>query len=73
LPLNWVFGGVLEAYGVTSCSQLPRNQVEFSAFYIDNAAGVHVAPPTWTTEVSAVSPSCGFRITYPVGGVVLSE
>ncbi len=47
---NWVFGGALETYGVSSCSQFPADgSTHFTTIraYIDNAL---VSNPAWTIQ-----------------------
>lgn len=63
-PMNWTFGGVLEAYGVSSCSEFPGTSVTYTSFYFDNITGAHVADPSWShgTPGSGTSPSCGYSI-----------
>jgi hypothetical protein len=68
--MDWVFGGAMEAYNATSCSQLPGGTVTFSDFHINNAAGTHVATPTWQLDVSGGTPNCGYSITRSGSNVV---
>jgi hypothetical protein len=74
VPLNWIFGGVLEVDAstpVSSCSEFPSDSVTFSDFYINKANGTHVATPSWSSSVRQnPSPACSFSITYPGGGKV---
>ena len=61
--MNWVFGGVLEVYTVTSCSQLPGGSVKNSAFYLEDVANVRKYP-SWSKAVtSGLSPACGYGVT----------
>jgi hypothetical protein len=71
LTMNWIFGGVLEAYNIGSCSQLPGGTVTFSAFHVNNANGTHVATPAWHHDVGSVSPACGYSITQSGSNVIL--
>jgi hypothetical protein len=71
LQMNWLFGGVLEAYGVSACNELPSSTVTFSAFYVNNANGTHVATPAWRHDVGSPSPSCGYNITQSGSNVIL--
>lgn len=65
VAMNWVFGGALEAYDISACSQLPGGTVTFSDFYIDVApSGAHVATPAWTSSYWGASPSCGYSLSY---------
>lgn len=62
--MNWVFGGSLEAYNLSSCSQFPGNSVTFRHFYLVDVAG-YIKNPYWSGGVYAgLSPSdCGFGVT----------
>jgi hypothetical protein len=74
VPLNWLFGGVLEVYGITNCDQLPGGTVRFSDFYVTKApSGTHVKLPKWNISVNTnASPACGYGITqYSDGDVLL--
>jgi len=64
--LTWVFGGVLEAYGVSSCSQYPSNgSIAFSNIKVYDLNQVQVASPPWTKDypVGSTSPQCNYGIT----------
>lgn len=63
--MNWTFGGVLEAYGVSSCNQFPGTSVTFSAFYLNDITGAHIATPSWThnTASGGTSPWCSYSVS----------
>lgn len=63
--MNWTFGGALEAYSVNSCDQFPGTSVTFSAFYLDDITGAHIATPSWThnTAPSGTSPWCSYSMS----------
>lgn len=63
LQMNWVFGGVLEAYHISQCSQLPSESVTFSGFFINNTNGAHISTPSWNKNLLRHSPTCGYKIT----------
>ena len=42
---DWVFGAVLESYGVTQCSQYPSDQHVFSQLYLTTLSGPEL--PSW--------------------------
>jgi hypothetical protein len=63
LSMNWVFGGVLEAYSVSSCSQFPGGYVKFGSFYLEDV-GNYIKYPSWSrSPASGLSPSCAYGVT----------
>lgn len=61
--MNWVFGGVLEAYSVSSCSQFPGGYVKFGNFYMEDV-GNYIKYPSWSVSpASGLSPSCAYGVT----------
>lgn len=59
---DWAFGGVLEAYGITSCQQYPASgSVNFSNIWVQTTGGSWLSP-TWTKSVGSLSPSCGYSV-----------
>ncbi|HEU4727430.1 MAG TPA: hypothetical protein VFT22_06070 [Kofleriaceae bacterium] len=78
--MNWVFGNVLEAYSIDTCSELPASSpVTASAFSFRTAPnGTAVATPTWDQHTLAQSPSCSYSVsatasTASVGWVAASQ
>jgi hypothetical protein len=62
---NWLFGHVLEAYGIDTCSELPASSPSVaSGFVLRNAAGTTVSPPAWTNSLLGVTPSCSYAISH---------
>lgn len=61
--LNWIFGGVLEAYNVTQCNQYPASgNVAYQNVTANSVGGVNI-PPTWTPVVfSGLTPSCNYAV-----------
>ncbi len=61
--MTWVFGGVLEAYGVNSCSQYPGdNHITFNNVSVHSVAGNNLSP-TWTNRLWGASPSCSASVS----------
>lgn len=73
-PMNWTFGGVLEAYGVSSCSEFPGTSVTYTDFYFNDATGAYAPDPSWTygTAAAGTSPSCSYGIGGGNSSVVLN-
>jgi hypothetical protein len=68
---NWVFAGVLEAYGVSACSDLPASgQLSFDnqAFTTVSGAG---AQPDWQLSVGQLPVTCGYGGTAQGSSVTL--
>ncbi len=64
--LTWVFGGVLEAYGVDTCNQYPRSgSISFTSIAVYNLNKVQIASPSWSHDmpVGSQSPQCNYGIT----------
>jgi hypothetical protein len=60
---NWAFSSVLEAYGITSCSEFPASNdtlFENNAVYHGYPSFVSVAPGWYGAVYSYGGPSCGF-------------
>jgi hypothetical protein len=63
LSMNWVFGGALEVYSVSTCGQLPGGNVKFRAFYMEDVRNV-IKTPTWTrAPASGFTPACAWGVT----------
>lgn len=65
---DWVFGAVLEAYGVTQCGHLPATGTEeFSHIFVratrPSSNGAGTARQPWQTTVVASTPNCGYAVT----------
>lgn len=58
-----IYGGVLEAYSVSSCTDLPggsSGSTDFTSQYILDTSGTQITP-SWTGVVtSGLSPQCGY-------------
>jgi hypothetical protein len=62
-PLNWVFGGVLEAYQVGTCAQYPASgRVTFSKIATRTSSGATLKP-TWTNTLHSAAPACRYEVT----------
>jgi hypothetical protein len=63
--MDWTGGGVLEAYNVNSCDQFPGASVTFSAFYLDNITGAHIATPSRTHNTAPIDtlPWCNYSVS----------
>jgi len=64
--LTWVFGGVLEAYNISTCSQYPASgSISFTNIAVYNLNKVQIASPPWTKDypVGSTSPQCNYGIT----------
>ena len=70
-PLNWTFGGVLEAYSVSNCSHLPGGSVTFSNLYFEDVRDVRKYP-NWQFVVNSNYPNCGFGASGNSSAVTLS-
>jgi hypothetical protein len=63
LSMNWVFGGALEVYSVSSCGQLPGGSVKFRAFYMEDVRNF-IKNPSWTrAPASGLTPACAWGVT----------
>jgi hypothetical protein len=63
---DWVFGAVLEVYGVTQCAHLPASGTEeFSRISVRPTRPARSAPPppAWEATVVASTPNCGYAVT----------
>jgi hypothetical protein len=71
--MNWYFGGVLEVYGVNTCSQFPSNgSITFSAIHFYDLNNAESTPGTWTKSIGNVSPSCSYGITATANKTVIT-
>jgi hypothetical protein len=68
----WLFGGVLEAYGVSACKQYPASAKEtFSAVDFYDTKGDLLAP-SYAADVLGTSPSCSFHVAPSTSGAALN-
>ncbi len=61
-PHQWIFAGVLEAYSLTSCDQLPTTgALTYDNFAISdiNGNGINVPGLSWTDQVDNSLANCG--------------
>lgn len=73
--LTWVFGGVLEAYGISSCTQFPASQpLVFSNIQVYDINNNLVASPPWgaSYDVGSTRPQCNYKISTTSGSVTLA-
>ncbi len=71
--LQWVFGGVLEVYGINSCSQLPPEAMtQFYGVTVWDTNGNVLSPP-WNNSYASgsISPQCGYNISVSPGNIYL--
>ncbi len=68
----WLFGGVLEAYGVSACKQYPASGKEsFASVDFYDAKGDLLAP-SYASDLLGTSPSCSFHVAPSTNGAVLT-
>jgi len=66
LKFNWAFGGVLEVYNVSSCSDFPSNgSLTFSGINLYDDRFNLISNPVWVPEPKTftISPPCGYAVT----------
>jgi hypothetical protein len=64
---NWAFGGVLEAYNVTQCSDYPSNgSLLFPSINPFDYNG-NLVTQDWKGTVLGGSPSCNYAVSAPTG------
>lgn len=61
-PYVWVQWGVLEAYGVTDCSQFPPENVTFQSLVLDDQDGTPLSP-AWAPESVVPFRTCNYQVT----------
>lgn len=70
---NWLFGHVLEAYSIDTCSELPASTSSTaSGFVLRNVAGVSLSPPAWGHRIEMVGPQCSYGVAHSSSTVTLS-
>ncbi len=70
----WYFGGVLEAYSVSSCTELPNGSsgsTDFTSQTLTDSTGTSITP-YWNTATTTSSPSCGYGVSTGMTYVDLS-
>ncbi len=65
---DWVFGAVLEAYGITQCGELPQSRTEEFSQIVVYALRSSVSTPVaqhlaWDPTILANSPACSYLVT----------
>jgi hypothetical protein len=72
--LRWVFGGVLEVYGVSSCNQLPASSpLTYSSIAVYNTAFTKISSTPWGADypVGSTSPQCSYNVSTTSSSVTL--
>lgn len=72
--LRWVFGGVLEVYGVSSCNQLPASSpLTYSSIAVYNTAFTKISSTPWGADypVGSTSPQCNYNVSTTSSTVTL--
>ncbi|GLQ90630.1 hypothetical protein [Dyella flagellata] len=72
--LRWVFGGVMEVYGVSSCNQLPASSpLTYSSIAVYNTAFGKIASPPWGADypIGSTSPQCSYHVSTTSSSVSL--
>lgn len=61
----WYFGGVLEAYSITSCADFPNGSFGYTAFSSQTLSDTtgHSITPSWTTATTSGTPQCSFLVS----------
>ncbi|WP_266159709.1 hypothetical protein [Dyella silvatica] len=72
--LTWVFGGVLEAYGIGTCSQYAGSPINFTNIKVYDINKVQVASPPWagTNVIGSGAPQCNYKIASTASTATLS-
>ena len=73
--LLWVFGGVMEVYGVSSCNQLPASSpVTYSSIAVYNTAFTKITNTPWGADypVGSTSPQCSYHVSTTSSTVTLT-
>jgi hypothetical protein len=67
-----IYGGVLEAYSVSECSQFPASRLlMFENIVLRDENGDQLEP-SWTTFVNSVDPSCGYDVQTSTSSTTLA-
>jgi hypothetical protein len=68
----WLFGGVLEAYGIDTCDQYPANGKEtFSSVDFFDQSG-NLLAPSYAADVLGAAPACSFRVAPTGSGATIT-
>ena len=66
----YAFGGAVEVYNLTSCSDFPASGVYYSEVVVQDYQGVHSVVPNWEPYLqSNVSPWCSYGVSWTTGEV----
>ena len=72
--LLWVFGGVMEVYGVSSCNELPASSpLTYSSIAVYNTAFTKITNTPWGADypVGSTSPQCSYNVSTTSTSVTL--
>ncbi len=71
-PIDWVFGGVLEAYNLTACNQYPASSsVTFQNLTVHQVGGATLVP-VWSASITpGVTPDCVTAVEANGGDVTI--
>lgn len=73
--LLWVFGGVMEVYGVSNCNQLPASSpLTYSSIAVYDTRFSRISSPPWGADypIGSGSPQCGYNVSTSASSVSLS-
>jgi hypothetical protein len=60
---NWYFGGVMEVYGVSQCSQYPANgSIKFTDVQAYDLNDADVTPSNWNVGIASTAPACNYAV-----------
>lgn len=61
--MTWAFGGVLEAYGISTCNQYPASgSTTFTNIEVYDF-NLHQVTPTWSTMTTTQTPQCSYAVS----------
>lgn len=72
--LLWVFGGVMEVYGVSSCNELPASSpLTYTSIAVYNTAFSKISSTPWGADypVGSTSPQCNYNVSTTSSSVTL--
>lgn len=72
--LRWVFGGVMEVYGVSQCNELPASSpLTYSSIAVYNTAFSKISSTPWGADypVGSNSPQCSYNVSTTSSSVTL--
>jgi hypothetical protein len=71
--LNWVFGGVLEVYNVSTCGEYPGGPITFHDIEVYDRDNNRVANPPWQGgDTSKVDPQCNYGLNTTATSATIS-